>query len=77
MTRKTVNLRLDPDLLTRIDEACGEIPRERWIRRVIVRQLDSTETAGTIDLGPEAQVVSRPRSSTPRHRPGCKCPVCS
>lgn len=32
---RQINLRVDPDLLARIERARGDVPRERFLRRVI------------------------------------------
>lgn len=37
---KQVNLRLDDELLARIDEARGDVPRERWLRAAALLRLD-------------------------------------
>lgn len=37
---KQVPLRLEDELLERVERARGDVPRERWIRRVIEKELN-------------------------------------
>ncbi len=38
---KQVNLRLDDELYARVEEARGQVPRERWLRQAVEQVLDA------------------------------------
>lgn len=41
-----VTVRIPEDLKRRIDDACGDVPRERWVRRVLEETLDTLDGRG-------------------------------
>lgn len=45
---KEIKVRVPPELLARVDESRGDVPRERWIRRAIESRLDDEAFAATI-----------------------------
>lgn len=53
MERKTsqISLRLDPELFDAIDRARGQVPRERWVRELVI-------AAVALPEGPVPQVPS-------------------
>lgn len=68
-----ISVRVDDDLLARINSACGGVPRERWLRRLIERELEATpseakgalqaEQAGPVPVPSQEGV--RPAASPP------------
>lgn len=76
---KQIPFRVTDTMLTLIDEARGDVPRERWLRRAVERALRQHEVAERLrpelDRAREAEPVptEQPRR---RHAPNCKCPVC-
>lgn len=46
MKRKTsqISLRLDPELFDAIDRARGQVPRERWVRELVIAAVALSDT---------------------------------
>ncbi len=40
MERRQINLRLSPAFLAQLDEVRGGVPREAWIRQLLVAEVD-------------------------------------
>jgi hypothetical protein len=45
MRSSRLELRVEPELLARIDKAAGDVPRSRWVVRVLEQALDGEEQA--------------------------------
>jgi hypothetical protein len=78
-----LELRLEPELLARIDAACGDVPRSRWVVRALEQALDGhavarRETPGdaTREVGPEKAPRSPERVPAPAraHEPEVALP---
>lgn len=74
---KQIGLRVPSDLLERVDEARGQVPREAFIRQLLSNALDEYDEQPQV---PEA-VRTRPSMRSPGlnaagHLPTCGCAVC-
>jgi hypothetical protein len=81
---KQVALRLDDDLAAKIDQAAGQVPRERWIKNTLRSALEATlsEPKGALDRtqpgpAPVPHAVSAPITIQRVHPQSCKCGVCT
>lgn len=58
---RTITVRMEEELLGRVDAARGDVPRERWVRRTLEEALVGE---------PGGQSVSTARGRSPEIRPG-------
>lgn len=58
---QSIHLQLSAELLARVDQAAGDVPRNRWIRRAIEAQLQALSGPG--DVGASQGQDTRVRSS--------------
>jgi hypothetical protein len=79
---RQINLRVTDEMLTLIDEARGDVPRERWIRAAVVARLGGGSVVRraveqeSLPRDPDHPLWTAPRPQR-LHAPNCKCPVCS
>ena len=73
-----LELRVEPELLKRIDEARGDVSRTRWVERALERALANLADVGESKVAKADRGVSLapPRASRPAHSPTCKCALC-
>jgi hypothetical protein len=72
------SIRLPDDLAERIDSVRGDVPRERWIKRLLERELRGAappEDMSSPPLGLAA--VSGVQMRPPEVAPGEACPECN
>lgn len=56
---RQIGLRLDDETLRRLDEKCGDMPRERFVRRAVRRALDEDDAVtGFISFDGPATVMT-------------------
>lgn len=74
-----ITVKLDDDLLARLDEAAGNTKRSVWIREAIEEKLAPSLRAPAQPTGGCTTTylpsVGRPKSEIP-HLTGCKCVMC-
>jgi hypothetical protein len=74
---KQVALRLDDDLAAQIDQAAGQIPRERWIKNTLRDVLQREPVSLPLNAGADPQALARyTRAEMRAHPTNCKCGVC-
>lgn len=86
MSDLPINVRIPPDLRDLIDQARGDIPRERWIRRALENALRVSAVAAdrvTVDDSGIARPFREILEDTPSlhyapraHPQSCRCGVC-
>lgn len=62
MAKKPLPLRIDEELLRRVDEARGDVPRTRFVERALEKALDAGERSEVERMPP----VARPGAAPPR-----------
>lgn len=64
-----LELRIEPELLKRIDDARGDVSRTRWVERALEKALKASAPV-------DGESSAPPRASRPAHSPTCKCALC-